>query len=155
MARFDAAPGAQLKPAKVRYHQVDGNSLTIGHVVMLQLLAPYQQPSTAFFAVATGLTLTCTLLAALLIVQSDDETQPLIDGVDPTFALTVIILTFNFSVLVGVLLLLGHQIKTERQRTATLRVEETGLPPILSLSNHLTWHLFISYNWASQDVWEG
>ena len=48
MARFDAAPGSQLKPAKVRYHQVDGNLLTIGHVVSK---TPPPPGSTSFHSV--------------------------------------------------------------------------------------------------------
>mmetsp|Transcript_5361 Transcript_5361/g.17244 ORF Transcript_5361/g.17244 Transcript_5361/m.17244 type:complete len:705 (+) Transcript_5361:32-2146(+) len=48
MLRFDAAPGPQLKPAKVRYHQVDGNLLTIGHVVSK---TPPPPGSTSFHSV--------------------------------------------------------------------------------------------------------
>ena len=92
--------------------------LTNAHLVLLQAAAPYKQASTAFVAVATSLTLACTLVAALLIKMYDELPAEMIFdffGFDSAFPLTVIILFFNFGVLFLAFTLFALQVRVERR----------------------------------------
>ena len=126
--------------------------LTMGHGLVLQHFQPYAQPSTAYFATGTSFTLACTFLAALLIVEIEDDRPDDRDienehGFADAFPLTVVILCFNFFVaIVGVGMLL-HQLRVERLKHATFRVRDTELMPTLTLDPKCKWHLFLSHNW--------
>ena len=121
--------------------------------------------STAFVAVITALTLTCTLLAALLVLVYDElsfvlslveEPPHRVDdffGADSAFSLTVLILSFNFGVLTLALCVLLYQVNRQTSlMVATLRLQASGQPPELSLGPSKRWHLFLSHNWANQDA---
>ena len=87
--------------------------LTNAHLVLLQAAAPYKQASTAFVAVATSLTLACTLVAALLIKQyAELPADMVLDffGFESPFPLSVIILTFNFGIVLLALGLFAFQV---------------------------------------------
>ena len=128
----------------------------IAHLVLLQAGQPFRQRSTALVAIATSLGLVCTLLAALLVRffnEIEQRTglaeQPTDDGLfdaDSAFVLTVLILAFNFSVLV----LAAALILLEARHVAILRVLDTGHAPALSLGGAKRWHLFLSNNWVKQ-----
>jgi len=45
-----------------------------------------------------------------------------------------------------------YQLRVEAQQVATLRIKATGQPPTLTLATDKQWHLFLSHNWANQDV---
>jgi len=45
-----------------------------------------------------------------------------------------------------------YQLRVEAQQVATLRIKAPGQPPTLTLATDKQWHLFLSHNWANQDV---
>ena len=67
-------------------------------------------------------------------------------GSATTFTLTVVILIFNF----GVLLSAGAYIVLEVRNVSLLRMQATGHVPTLSLAPGKHWHIFMSHNWANQ-----
>jgi hypothetical protein len=50
--------------------------ISIGYLVALLHLSPYQQRSTAVVAVACNMTLTCTFIAALLVCDAQSKMRP-------------------------------------------------------------------------------
>jgi len=129
--------------------------LTNAHLVLLQAAAPYKQASTAFVAVATSLTLACTLVAALLIKMYDELPAEMIFdffGFDSAFPLTVIILFFNFGVLFLAFTLFALQVRVERRALLKRRLryvsshEEVRAPFI---AGPLDFHLFLSHVWGT------
>ena len=133
-----------------------GLLLMIAYLVVLLGASPYRAPSTAAVAIGTNVTLTCTLLASLVLKISAALTpHQRIDLIGSTsdFWLTLLIIAFNFGVLGCTLLLLGYQLAIERfqRRFAVARRlrwcdtgEEVVLTPPLEPG---AWHLFLSHAW--------
>ena len=135
--------------------------MSIGYHTLLQAASPYKQRSTFFVATALSLTLQCALLAALLIRMIDEISRrdnlllaafefagarAHLADIDNVYIVTVIILVFNF----GVLVCVGVVIASESRGLATLRVHATGRQPTLTLAEGKRWHLYCSHNWANQ-----
>eukprot|EP00966_Prymnesium_polylepis_P177743 4116115-Prymnesium_polylepis.1 len=103
--------------------------LSVCYLVLLLVAKPYAQRSTAFVAVATQLTLTLTLVAAL-VVKLVDAVRAAVDvsgastsdilGFDSAFPLTIGMLAANLGVLVVVLCLIIQQAAEERKRNMLL-----------------------------------
>ena len=129
--------------------------ITIGHLVLLQQAAPYKQRFTAHFAVATSLTLTCTLLMAALIKMYDELPASRLEqtlGFRDAFPLTVIILIFNFSVLIVAAMLICLQAREVKRGMAVRRLRfvargDEVLAP--SLGRGMGFHLFLSHCWGT------
>ena len=120
--------------------------LTMSHGLILQQFQPYTQLSTAYFAVGTSFTLACTFIAALIIVEIDDDPEGVRDfenehGFDSVVPLTVVILVFNFLVAIVGLVVLLYQLRVERLKHATFRVRATGLMPRLTMARGKKFHL--------------
>ena len=125
--------------------------VTNGYVVMLLYAAPYRERWTALLAVATNVTLSFTLLAALLVkVHAELPAQYAKDlfGFESAFPITVFLIAFNFSVLASlVLLLLG--ISRQQYTVRRLRYTASGLEVTpQALSGH-DFHLFLSHVWGT------
>ena len=87
---------------------VFGLLLSISHLTLLLSTRPYKRPSTHVVATACSFSLCCTLLAALLVKVIDVDIDSSLKiaalyGFKDAFPLTVIILIFNFGVLLAVL----------------------------------------------------
>ena len=129
--------------------------VSLGHVVLLMYAAPYRQASTAFSAVAASVLLQCTLIVAMLVQVYDTLPYELIKdyfGFESVLPLAAIIFSFTVVVLAVTLMLCLYQLRVEAQQVATLRIKATGQPPTLTLATDKQWHLFLSHNWANQDV---
>ena len=124
--------------------------LTLGHIILLQRTAPYAQQSTAFIAVGSGVTLLCTLLAALLLKVYDELPEAQVVGffgMESAFPLAMAVLGFNFAVLAAVAAILFAEFASIR----TLKCEN-GLPPTVELAHGKRHHLFLSHHWDNQDA---
>ena len=129
--------------------------VSIAHLVVLLLAAPYKHISTFFVAVAVSTTVLCMLLTALLIKiygEFLEEQVKSFFGFSSVLPLALTLLTFNLSVLATAMGILAYQVREESHQIATLRTQSSSLPPTLSLAKGKIWMLFISYNWANQDV---
>ena len=119
-------------------------------VRLLQAASPYRQLSTAVFALSSGTTLICTLLAALLVRMYASlpvmEVVPFF-GFQSVQPLVILILCFNFSVLGSALLLVSCHAETMRRTLSARRIRYTGTniectsPRLQSGETH---HLFLS-----------
>ena len=128
--------------------------VTVGHTALLIAAAPYRQPGTTFVAFGTAMALACTLLTALLVrVYSELLPEQVVGffGFASAYTLAKTILAFNFAVVIVAVSLLLCQLATEGT-PPTLRLRATGEPPVLALGKGKRWHVFLSHNWANQDV---
>ena len=124
--------------------------LTLGHIILLQRTAPYAQQSTAFIAVGSGVTLLCTLLAALLLKVYDELPEAQVVGffgMESAFPLAMAVLGFNFAVLAAAAAILFAEFASIR----TLKCGN-GLPPTVELVHGKWHHLFLSHHWDNQDA---
>ena len=64
--------------------------------------------------------------------------------------LAAVIFSFTLVVLAMAFVLCLYQLRVEGRRL--LRLKATSSPPTLTLASAKRWHLFLSHNWANQDV---
>ena len=133
--------------------------IQVVHGVMLQAVQPYKVQTTMFFAVAVSVVLQCTLLLALLarafqfLEPEDIARMTSFEDIQP---IAILILVFNFGVLMATLVLVGHGVKAVvgdqlliRTRIGELRA---GIAPPIFPPEHARWHLFVSHSWPDQKV---
>ena len=129
--------------------------VSISFVVLLLHAAPYRERWTGYVAVATNVTLTFTLVAALLIKVHAELTPAHavgLFGFASSFPLTVLILIFNFSV-VGSLLLFVFGVGRQEYAVRRLRYGASGLEVVVAPLDQLcAHHLFLSHVSGRQPI---
>ena len=124
--------------------------VSVSHAVLLPAAQPYKQPSTMLMATVTSVTLVCTLNFAMLVrvhAQLDLPQISLFFGFGSMLPLAMIIFGFNMVVVAAAAALFAYESRLASGQFGTLRLQETGEPPLLTLAQGKRWHLFVSHNW--------
>ena len=124
--------------------------ISVSHLVVLLVASPYKQPSTMLTAIVTSMTLVCTLFVALLVMMFDELDLVQVTrlfGFESVLPLAMIIFSFNMVVVAAAATLLAYESRLASGQFGTLRLQETGEPPLLTLAQGKRWHLFVSHNW--------
>jgi len=125
--------------------------VTIAYVILLLHARPFREPSTTAVAVLSNVALLCAFQTALLIVVADKmalrEREELL-GTRSEFGLAMLLVAFNFGVVLCVLLLLLYQLRSAEQRVRALRLRYADGTEArhASAEGH---HVFLSHKWQS------
>ena len=125
--------------------------ICMAYLVLLMHARPHREPTTAAVAVSVNVVLVCLFFTALLIKIANEvmpHTRLNLFGSESVFSLTVLLIVYNFSVLVCTLAVLVQQMRSEAQhyfaqqlRYANGEAVEIGSIP------HDAYHLFLSHAW--------